>query len=44
VSGIVQDIGDIFSQLDINPIVFGPSGWTILDAKLVLAQVSVPAA
>ena len=44
VSGIVQDIGDIFSQLDINPIVFGPSGWTILDAKLVLAQASVPAA
>jgi len=38
VSAIVEDFGDVFSQLDINPLVFTPRGWTILDAKLILAS------
>ena len=37
VSGIVESLGDSFSQLDINPIVYGPAGWTVLDAKLILS-------
>jgi hypothetical protein len=37
VSAIVEDLGDSFSQLDINPLVFAPRGWTVLDAKLILA-------
>jgi hypothetical protein len=37
VSGIVELLGDSFNQLDVNPIVYGPAGWTVLDAKLMLA-------
>jgi hypothetical protein len=37
VSDLVAALGDGFSQLDINPIAFGPAGWTVLDAKLVLS-------
>jgi hypothetical protein len=36
VSGVISDLGDLFGQLDVNPIVFSPSGWTVLDAKLIL--------
>jgi len=35
VSRLVDTLGSIFDQLDLNPIVWGPDGWTILDAKLV---------
>jgi hypothetical protein len=37
VSAVVDDLGDRFSQLDINPIVFGASGWSVLDAKMILS-------
>ena len=43
VSSIVENLGDRFSQLDLNPVVFSPGGWTILDAKLVLAGPGHPA-
>jgi hypothetical protein len=36
VSAIVTEIGERFVQMDINPIVFTSSGWTVLDAKLIL--------
>ncbi|HET6487133.1 MAG TPA: acetate--CoA ligase family protein [Spirochaetia bacterium] len=36
VGEIVEALGDRFEQLDVNPIVNGPSGWTALDAKLIL--------
>ncbi len=36
VSAIVEEIGERFVQMDINPIVFTSSGWTVLDAKLIL--------
>jgi hypothetical protein len=36
VSAIVEDFGERFCQLDINPLVFTPRGWTVLDAKLIL--------
>jgi hypothetical protein len=36
VSGIVEMLGSRFDQLDINPIVYCPEGWTVLDAKLIL--------
>jgi len=35
VGEIVQALGEGFEQLDVNPIVYGPLGWTALDAKLV---------
>lgn len=37
VSSLVEDLGDAFSQLDINPLVHAARGWTVLDAKLLLA-------
>ena len=36
VSSLVEDLGDAFSQLDINPLVHAARGWTVLDAKLIL--------
>lgn len=36
VSHLVDEIGDPFSQLDINPIVYSQNKWVILDAKLTL--------
>ena len=36
VSAMVEDFADLFSQLDLNPLVFTPRGWTVLDAKLIL--------
>jgi hypothetical protein len=36
VSWLVDALGPIFDQLDLNPIVWTPDGWTILDAKLML--------
>ena len=42
VSGVVSDLGDLFSQLDVNPIVCGSSGWTVLDAKLILHTPDTP--
>ena len=38
VGGMVEDLGELFQQLDINPIVFAHRGWTVLDAKLILAS------
>lgn len=37
VAGLVEDLGDCFSQMDINPLVCTASGWTVLDAKIMLA-------
>jgi len=37
VSAMVEDFADLFSQLDLNPLVFTPRGWTVLDAKLILS-------
>ena len=37
VSAMVEDFADLLSQLDLNPLVFTPRGWTILDAKLILS-------
>jgi 3-hydroxypropionyl-CoA synthetase (ADP-forming) len=37
VSYLVDEIGDKFSQLDINPIVYSQNKWVILDAKLTLS-------
>jgi hypothetical protein len=37
VSSLVDELGDSFSQLDINPLVHAARGWTVLDAKLILA-------
>ena len=39
VSRVVQDLGDRFSQLDINPLVYAGGRWVVLDAKLVLNPV-----
>jgi hypothetical protein len=36
VSALVEDLGDRFFQLDINPLVFTRVGWVVLDAKLIL--------
>ena len=36
VSQLVDALGPSFDQLDLNPIVWAPDGWTILDAKLML--------
>jgi succinyl-CoA synthetase beta subunit len=36
VGNFAADMGDRFSQLDINPIVYTQSGWITLDAKMVL--------
>jgi hypothetical protein len=36
VSRLVDALGARFDQLDLNPIVWSPMGWTILDAKLLL--------
>jgi len=36
VSGLVEELGELFSQLDLNPLVFTAQGWTVLDAKLIL--------
>lgn len=36
VSLLVDTLGPCFDQLDLNPIVWSRTGWTILDAKLVL--------
>ena len=38
VSDLVEELGPRFSQLDLNPVVFAPQGWTVLDAKLVLSD------
>ena len=38
VSYLVEDIGDRFSQLDINPIVYSRDKWIVLDSKLLLAE------
>jgi hypothetical protein len=35
-SELVMDLGDLFSQLDINPVAFVGNAWVALDAKLVL--------
>ena len=37
-SDLVMDLGDRFSQLDINPIAFVGNEWVALDAKLVLKE------
>lgn len=36
VGHLVDALGPRFDQLDLNPIVWSPDGWTILDAKLML--------
>ena len=36
ISQLVDAMGSRFDQLDLNPIVWGHAGWTILDAKLML--------
>jgi hypothetical protein len=36
VSALVEDLGERFSQLDINPLVFTRAGWVALDAKLIM--------
>lgn len=40
VSHLVDEIGDKFSQLDINPIVYSHDKWVILDAMLILTEKS----
>jgi hypothetical protein len=42
VSQLVDALGSRFDQLDLNPIVWGPAGWTILDAKLMLRRALSP--
>jgi 3-hydroxypropionyl-CoA synthetase (ADP-forming) len=37
VSDVVEELGERFVGLDINPVVCAAEGWTVLDAKLVLA-------
>ena len=38
VSQLVDELGDKFSQLDINPIVYSNDKWIVLDAKIMLAK------
>jgi succinyl-CoA synthetase beta subunit len=38
VSTLVADLDDLFSQLDINPLVFSSGTWIALDAKLILSE------
>lgn len=40
VGRLVDTLGPRFDQLDLNPIVWSPAGWTILDAKLMLRRMS----
>jgi acyl-CoA synthetase (NDP forming) len=40
VGRLVDALGSHFDQLDLNPIVWSPTGWTILDAKLMLRRMS----
>jgi hypothetical protein len=42
VSRLVEDLGDCFSQMDINPLVCTAGGWTVLDAKILLAPCAAP--
>lgn len=36
VGGLIDEVGEIFNQLDINPIVYSQGRWVALDAKLIL--------
>lgn len=38
VSHLVKELGDRFSQMDINPIVYAHDEWVILDGRLILAE------
>jgi succinyl-CoA synthetase beta subunit len=38
VGGFAAGMQNRFSQLDINPLVYGKSGWIALDAKMVLSE------
>jgi 3-hydroxypropionyl-CoA synthetase (ADP-forming) len=38
VGNMIVDLGNVFSQLDINPIVYSEGRWAALDAMIVLRE------